>query len=35
VIDELCARFVYFYSGYLLAATVFALSNRGADAPGG
>jgi uncharacterized membrane protein YcfT len=28
VIDEFCARFVYFYSGYLLADIVFALSNR-------
>jgi uncharacterized membrane protein YcfT len=28
VIDEFCARFVYFYSGYWLAAYVFALSDR-------
>jgi uncharacterized membrane protein YcfT len=28
VIDEFCARFVYFYSGYLLASYVFALSDR-------
>jgi len=28
VIDEFCARFVYFYSGYWLAGYVFALSNR-------
>ena len=28
VIDEFCARFVYFYSGYLFAAYVFALSDR-------
>ncbi|HEV7881277.1 acyltransferase family protein [Bradyrhizobium sp.] len=28
VIDEFCARFVYFYSGYLFATYVFALSNR-------
>jgi uncharacterized membrane protein YcfT len=27
-IDEFCARFVYFYSGYLFSDTVFALSNR-------
>jgi uncharacterized membrane protein YcfT len=27
-IDEFCARFVYFYSGYLFADTVFALSDR-------
>ena len=27
VIDEFCARFVYFYSGYLFAAHVFALSD--------
>ncbi|MCP3474037.1 acyltransferase family protein [Bradyrhizobium sp. CCGUVB1N3] len=27
-IDEFCARFVYFYSGYLFAAHVFALSDR-------
>ena len=28
VIDEFCARFVYFYSGYLFADRVFALSDR-------
>ena len=28
VIDEFCARFVYFYSGYLFAPYVFALSDR-------
>jgi hypothetical protein len=28
VIDEFCARFVYIYSGYLFAATVFALADR-------
>src|SRR6476646_4102015 len=28
VIDEFCARFVYFYSGYLFARHVFALSDR-------
>jgi uncharacterized membrane protein YcfT len=28
VIDEFCARFVYFYSGYLFASHVFALSDR-------
>jgi uncharacterized membrane protein YcfT len=28
VIDEFCARFVYFYSGYLFAGQVFALSDR-------
>jgi uncharacterized membrane protein YcfT len=28
VIDEFCARFVYFYSGYLFADQVFALSDR-------
>jgi uncharacterized membrane protein YcfT len=28
VIDEFCARFVYIYSGYLFADTVFALSER-------
>lgn len=27
-IDEFCARFVYFYSGYLFADSVFALSDR-------
>jgi uncharacterized membrane protein YcfT len=33
VIDEFCARFVYFYSGYLLAAHVFALSDRARARP--
>jgi uncharacterized membrane protein YcfT len=33
VIDEFCARFVYFYSGYLLAAYVFALSDRARTRP--
>src|SRR3954467_4228205 len=33
VIDEFCARFVYFYSGYLLATTVFALSDRARTRP--
>jgi uncharacterized membrane protein YcfT len=28
VIDEFCARFVYFYSGYLFARYVFALADR-------
>src|SRR5277367_6510031 len=28
VIDEFCTRFVYFYSGYLFADTVFALADR-------
>jgi uncharacterized membrane protein YcfT len=28
VIDEFCSRFVYFYSGYLFASYVFALSDR-------
>jgi uncharacterized membrane protein YcfT len=28
VIDEFCARFVYFYSGYLFAPYVFALADR-------
>jgi uncharacterized membrane protein YcfT len=28
VIDEFCARFIYFYSGYLFAGYVFALSDR-------
>jgi uncharacterized membrane protein YcfT len=34
VIDEFCARFVYFYSGYLLADYVFALSDRARARPG-
>ena len=33
VIDEFCARFVYFYSGYLFAAYVFALSDRARAKP--
>jgi uncharacterized membrane protein YcfT len=33
VIDEFCARFVYFYSGYLFAAFVFALSDRARARP--
>jgi uncharacterized membrane protein YcfT len=33
VIDEFCARFVYFYSGYLFAAYVFALSDRARARP--
>jgi uncharacterized membrane protein YcfT len=33
VIDEFCARFVYFYSGYLFAARVFALSDRARSHP--
>ena len=33
VIDEFCARFVYFYSGYLFADFVFALSDRARAAP--
>jgi len=33
VIDEFCARFVYFYSGYLFAAHVFALSDRARERP--
>src|SRR5260370_21948015 len=33
VIDEFCARFVYFYSGYLLAGYVFALSDRARARP--
>src|SRR3981189_3454987 len=33
VIDEFCARFVYFYSGYWLADYVFALSNRARSRP--
>jgi uncharacterized membrane protein YcfT len=34
VIDEFAARFVYFYSGYLLADYVFALSDRVRARPG-
>jgi uncharacterized membrane protein YcfT len=33
VIDEFAARFVYFYSGYLFAAQVFALSDRARARP--
>src|SRR3954469_8933771 len=33
VIDEFCARFVYFYSGCLFAAQVFALSDRARNSP--
>jgi uncharacterized membrane protein YcfT len=33
VIDEFCARFVYFYSGYLFADYVFALSGRARARP--
>ncbi len=33
VIDEFCARFVYIYSGYLLADYVFALSDRARARP--
>jgi uncharacterized membrane protein YcfT len=33
VIDEFCARLVYFYSGYLFADTVFALSDRARARP--
>jgi uncharacterized membrane protein YcfT len=32
-IDEFCARFVYFYSGYLFADVVFALSGRARARP--
>ncbi len=32
-IDEFCARFVYFYSGYLFAPYVFALSDRARNRP--
>ncbi len=32
-IDEFCARFVYFYSGYLCAEYVFALSDRARARP--
>ena len=34
LIDEFCARFVYFYSGYLFADHVFALSDRARARPG-
>jgi uncharacterized membrane protein YcfT len=33
MIDEFCARFVYFYSGYLFATKVFALSDRARAKP--
>jgi uncharacterized membrane protein YcfT len=33
MIDEFCARFVYFYSGYLFAAQIFALSERARAKP--
>ncbi|MCK1712276.1 MULTISPECIES: acyltransferase family protein [unclassified Bradyrhizobium] len=33
VIDEFCARFVYFYSGYLFAPYVFTLSDRARNHP--
>jgi uncharacterized membrane protein YcfT len=33
VIDEFCARFVYFFAGYWLAAYVFALSDRARSRP--
>lgn len=33
VIDEFCGRFVYFYSGYLFASHVFALSDRARARP--
>ena len=33
VIDEFCARFVYFYAGYLFADRVFALSDRARARP--
>jgi uncharacterized membrane protein YcfT len=33
VIDEFCARFVYIYSGYLFASSVFALSDRARRQP--
>jgi uncharacterized membrane protein YcfT len=33
VIDEFCARFVYIYSGYLFANSVFALSDRARARP--
>jgi uncharacterized membrane protein YcfT len=34
VIDEFCARFVYFYSGYWFAGHVFALAERARARPG-
>jgi uncharacterized membrane protein YcfT len=33
VIDEFCARFIYFYSGYVFAGYVFALSDRARARP--
>ncbi|SNS44420.1 Uncharacterized membrane protein YcfT [Tardiphaga sp. OK246] len=33
MIDEFCSRFVYFYSGYLFATQVFALSDRARAKP--
>ncbi len=33
MIDEFCARFVYFFAGYWLAAYVFALSDRARAKP--
>ena len=33
VMDEFCARFVYFYSGYLFASYVFALADRSREKP--
>jgi uncharacterized membrane protein YcfT len=33
MVDEFCSRFVYFYSGYLFAAQVFALSDRARAKP--
>jgi uncharacterized membrane protein YcfT len=34
IIDEFAARFVYFYSGYILASYVFALANHTKEKPG-
>ncbi|VIO81123.1 acyltransferase family protein [Bradyrhizobium ivorense] len=34
VIDEFCSRFVYFFTGYILASYVFALSDRARARPG-
>jgi uncharacterized membrane protein YcfT len=33
LVDEFCARFVYFYSGYLFASRIFALADAVAKAP--
>lgn len=33
VIDEFCARYVYFYSGYICASWVFALADRSREKP--